>query len=192
MSDDDTTKSSGPAARPKPTGLESLRAQLTQSVRERDAAKAALSDQDREEIELRRRISEVEQERAKADLERRELDLERRLQKLRAEHPEWMIDGLIIEQYEHSFILRANHRAYDEWSTQIAKAAHSKKIDRAAESRKFAAHCVVDWNGDDVSTDISHRAGELVTFLKNNAGIVDAIVNAGARLTGAFNRARKS
>lgn len=192
MTDDDTKNVGGPSAAPKSTGLDALRAQLRQAEHDRDEAEAALTDEDREEIEVRRRIAEVEQERAKADLQKRELELERRLQKVREEHPKWMIDGLLIEQYPDSFVLRANHRAYDEWSTQIAKAAHSKKIDRAAESRKFAAACVVDWNGHDVSETISHRAGELITFLKNNAGIVDAIVTAGARLTGAFNRARKS
>ncbi len=174
------------------SGLDALRARLVRAKREKAAIESSMSDADREEMALRRELAAAEEEAKNADLERRELCLERQLELVREEHPDWLLSSLLIEEYDHSFILRANHRAYEQWSEQIAKSANNKKIDRAAEHRRFAAACVVDWNGDDVIADISHRAGELVTFLKNNAGIVDAIVNAGARLTGAFNRARKS
>ena len=188
MDTNDTDTSPAPLGR-----LAALQAQLDAAKASAKAEESQLSDEDREEIELRRKLSAEREKAAELKAERRQLDLDRRLDAARAKDDlEGVpLSGLLIAEYPDAFVIRAHQSAYQRWSEAIAKAGTRKKIDRQAATRQFAVAAVVDWNGHDLSSPLESDQG-LVQYLKKNPGIATSIVNEAATLTGAFNQAQKS
>lgn len=171
--------------------LEGLRAKLAQAESARAMAESAITAEEREEIEIRRSIALAEEQREKAEIEKRELDLERRYEAACEEEPSAKITSLLVDDYPDSFVIRHSSAAYAKWETEITAAANNKKLDKARISRSYAVASVIDWNGLDLSDPMS-PGGDLVEYLKRNPGIVTSIVNAAAKLAGAFSEARKS
>jgi hypothetical protein len=177
-----------------PDRMAQLRARLEQAKVARDAAVSAISDEERAEIEMRRQLSEVDDERDQAEIEKRELELDQRYEAACAAYPDDKITSVLIEEYPDSFVVKHSPRAYAQWEAQITKVTRGrkKKVDKAKISRDYAISSVIDWNGEDLSDPLTSRGGALVTYLTKNSGIVTSIVNAAAGLAGAHSEARKS
>lgn len=171
--------------------IEDLKARLEREKVAAAQAKAALTDEEREEITLRQQIASEAAERAKAELDKRELDLERRLDAARERFPGDRIVSLLIEEAADSYVVRHSGAAYQQWEKQLTAAATNKKIDKTQASLAYALASVVDWNGLDLSDDFA-PAGDLAAHLGQEPGQVTSIVNAAAALAGAFSEARKS
>jgi hypothetical protein len=185
---DDTTTSQSPSR------MVQLRAKLEQAKVARDAAVSAISDEERAEIEMRRQLAEVDDERDQAELEKRELDLDQRYEAACEAYPDDKITSVLIEEYPDSFVIRHSPRAFAQWEAQITQVTRGrkKKLDKPKISRDYTVASVIDWNGEDLSDPLTSRGGALVAYLTKNPGIVTSILNAAAGLAGAHSEARKS
>lgn len=172
--------------------LDELKAKIDAEKAAVVAAKAALSSDDIEEIELRKQLREAENEREAAEQAKRNLDLEQREEAVRDRFPGGKIDALAIRDYPDTFIIMHDAAGYRVWRDQLDKAHTNKKISKTEAAAAYAVKLVVDWNGEtdfDGNSELTHRLSE---YLYANGGIVDAITNAAVVLAGLYREDRKS
>lgn len=192
MSDDNNTTNVKLLDLP-PSRLDALRARLGKAEMARDAAKAALTEDDNKEIELRRQLDAADEERREHELAKREIDVDRREEAAKEHHgPKAKITSLVVEEYPDSFVLMHEAKAFAAWEAKSVAALTNKRLKKAEIGRTYAMASVIDWNGQTDFTLSSPTGGELNNYLKQNPGIVTSIVNAVAKLAGAFQEARKS
>lgn len=178
--------------------LEALKARIEAEQAAAAAAKSALSPEDIEELELRKRLQAAEEERERAEQDKRDLDLARREEAARETNgPDAKITSIAIKNYPDSFVIMHDQAAYKAWRELINKSLTNKKIDKPAAARDYAVAVVIDWNGktDFMADDADGKntvGHNLYEYLKKNDGIVDAITNAAAELAGVFREDRKS
>lgn len=161
-----------------------------------EAAKAALSEDDRAELEQRKTLAELGEQVEEEEKTRRHLDLDRRLDAAQAAlGPTASLEAVSIEKYEDTFIVMRNGKAHASWnqamSSAAAAAAQGKTVDRGSINRKYAVQVIYDWNGETDFTD-PQRTVDLDKFLIANPGVVTPITDAAARLAGIYAEARKS
>ncbi|MEQ9324837.1 MAG: hypothetical protein RIF41_37065 [Polyangiaceae bacterium] len=185
---DTPQKKREPVASPR---LDRLRARIAEEQERLDAIEASISPEDREEMELRRRLREREEEREEREQEARETALARRLEEAKEAFPGEQLVSLAIDGYPDTFLLKHNRSAFVRWNDEIAKSVHNKRLKRPDIMRRWAVGLVIDWNGQDLSDPMSSGA-ELDAYLKEHSGIVTAITNAGGELAGVVGKARKS
>ncbi len=171
--------------------LAALQKQLAAEQLAAEQAKSSISDQDRDEIELRNKIAQAKAEREAAVAEQRDLDLSRRLDAATAAHPKAHLGTCVIEEYGDTFILKHNAGAFSAWQKGIAKSVGSKKFDREKNERDYVVKCVIDWNGLDLSRAMS-PGGDLVQYLTAHPGICSTLANVASELAGVALDARKS
>jgi 23S rRNA G2069 N7-methylase RlmK/C1962 C5-methylase RlmI len=165
---------------------------LAQAKARLEAAKAALTDDDRAEISGRDEIAKIEAEAKAEEIRKRDLDLDRRLDAARAELGEKAgLEAVAIESFPDTFIVQRNSKAHAKWADDIAKASQSGKGDRAAINRAYAVSGIYDWNGV-IGGEDSEFTHKLAKYLTENPGMVTPITNALANLAGVFASDRKS
>lgn len=162
-----------------------------------EAAKAALSDDDRAELEQRKTLSELGEQVEDEERTRRHLDLDRRLDQAQAKlGPTASLEAVSIEKYADTFIVVRNGKAHGSWnqamSSAAAAAVQGKTVDRGSINRKYAVQVIYDWNGDTDFDVNPERTLALEKFLIANPGIVTPITDAASRLAGIYAEARKS
>lgn len=183
----DQTEQAQPAARIDWT------ARLAVAEAKRDAAKATLSTEDKEEIAFRKREAEIEAERLAAEAEARALDLARRLDAMREFFGDGeLVDTVSIEKRPDTFIIKCDSKAHEKWERDSAKSATNSKISTTDVKIEYAVAVVVDWNGQTDFGPTSTHGFALRKHLQENPGIATSIVNAAARLAGLFAEERKS
>lgn len=168
-------------------------ARLKAAEEKRERAKAALSPEDRAEIEAREKLAAIESETRAEEARQRALDLERRLDAARETlGDDALIEAVSIDGRADTFIIQHDPKAHAKWERDTAKAPHNSKLDPVEINRNYAADVVVDWNGEtDFGAGSPHGAA-LNAHLKRNPGIATAIVNKATRLAGLFTEERKS
>jgi hypothetical protein len=172
--------------------LDQLRQKLAAAEVARDVATAALTEDEKGEIELRRELARVEDERREAELDKRTIDLDRRVDAAREAHPDAKITSLLIDDYDDTFVLMHSDKAYQAYEKFLVKSFTDKKVDMTIRRREFAVASVIDWNGTTDFSLSSTAGGELMEHLKRNSGLVSSIAFAAGSLAGANAEARKS
>jgi hypothetical protein len=172
--------------------MSKIEEKLLQAQARRDAARAAITDDDRAEIELRDKIAQIETEAKAEEIRKRDLDLDRRMDAARETLGDKAgLDSIAIEGFPDTFIVLRNSKAHSKWAEEIAKVAQSGKGDRAAVNRAYAVAAVYDWNGE-IGGENPEFTVKLAKYLTENPGIVTPITNALANLAGVFASERKS
>jgi hypothetical protein len=159
----------------------------------RDAAKAAITDDDREEIDARAELAAIEAEKREAEKAKREVDLARRFDVARDELGESaLIAPVSIDGRDDTFVIQADPKAHAKWERELTEAGQNKKLDKTEVGRNYAVAVVIDWNGVTDFSATSLNGHALIEYLKKNPGMVTPLVNAAARLAGFFAEERKS
>lgn len=173
--------------------MSKLETLLAKAEARREAAKSALSDDDRREIELRDRVAEILAEAEAEERKARNLDLDRRLEAARETLGEKAgLEAVAIEGFPDTFIVQRQAKAHARWTEDIAKASQpNAKLDRATVNRAYAVAGVYDWNGE-IGGENPEFTLKLTKYLTENPGIVTPINNASANLAGVFAQERKS
>lgn len=173
-----------------------LTKKLAEAKMRLDEAKAAITEDDREEIAQRAELAQIEEERRDAERLRRDLDLERRLSKARDTLGDVKMKAVTVKEFPDTFIVVRKGKAHAAWTESMSNAAHSKlqgqKIDRGAINRKYATEVVYDWNGTTDFDANPESTRQLVKFLIENPGVVTPLTDAAAELSGVFAEERKS
>lgn len=146
-----------------------------------------------ERAEILRLESEAdEEERAQA---RDRLDA--RVEAYKAKNPGAKVEGLMIESFPDTFVIERNGRAHAQWTEQAQRMAQAGATgrkhtgdDRNTNNRKYAVQCVVNWNGADLDEKSAELSLRLHQYLTENPGIVTAITDVAARLTGVYSEER--
>lgn len=173
--------------------IAALRAKLSQAEAARDAAKAAITEDDRTELAMREQIAKADAERAEEERVRRELDLDRRFDQAREAHPNAKISKLSIRGYEDTFILMHDSKAHQKWVDHKQQIfAGNKKLEGAEVTRDYAVAVVIDWNGIVDWGPTSLHGAELRSFLKAHPGIAMAIQTSALELAGVAEADSKS
>lgn len=173
--------------------IDDLKQKLARAEAAREEAVSAITDEEREEIELRNAIARADEERKAAELARRELELDRWEEEARALHgPDAKIATIMIDGYDDSFVVKHSSKDFKKWEQGVNKSFVDKKFDRDKNARDYAVASVICWNGATDFSLSSQSGGELVAHLTRNPGIVTSITSAAAKLAGAFTEARKS
>jgi len=149
------------------------------------AAKAATSDEARKHREMRSELARVEAEARAEERARLRDDLDQRIEALDSETK---CEGLMVEEFDDTFIVVRNGKAHADWQNSLRRAAKANKspIDSDTINRRYAIACVVDWNGIndfDSNAESTHR---LDRYLIENPGIVTPITDLAGRLAGVF------
>ena len=155
-------------------------------------AESALSDEDKDEIAAREEIAQIEERATEAERKRRELDLDRRMELARVTLEGSALEGVTIQGFPDTFIVRRDGKAYATWVAAIKSEANGKKIDRAEIDRTLVKSCLYDWNGFTDFDVNPQRTVDLSKYLKENPGLVTPLVDAVAKLVGVFAETRKS
>jgi hypothetical protein len=164
------------------------------------AAKAALTEKDREDLTRREELAKLEAEAESEELSRRQLDLARRLDAARDKlGPNAALKTVAVKGYNDTFIVQRNGKAHAAWTEAMSRAQSqealqpNKKIDRGAINRNYAVAVVYDWNGcTDFDALGSTSGNDLIRFLTDNPGIVTPLTDAAVELVGALADERKS
>lgn len=179
--------------------LQALRAKLAAAEAARDAARAALTDEDKAEQVLRAQLAERDEEREQAEKEKRDLALARRLETMQEKLGDAvkLREVVLKDPYpEHSFILRHVGAAYACFEKELGWIANGKKLEIGDVRRKFVTACIVDWNGiTDFTTATASGDSEgyrLAAFLKSHQGAVTMLSNEASELAGLAKEQRKS
>lgn len=161
------------AVGPAPSRLDAMRAKLAAAEKARDIATASITEDERAEIEIRAATARADEEREAAERAKRDLDLARRAERAIEAAPHAKITTFAPQGYSDTFVLQFMSHAHAAWQTAIQAKAQNKAVDIPDTHRKFAAACVIDWNGIvDFNGDAGHR---LNAFLKEHGGIVTGI-----------------
>jgi hypothetical protein len=167
--------------------LASLRARVNQAEAALDASRSAVSDEEREERELRERLARLEDEQRNEDRARRALDLDRRFEEAQAAYPQARLAKLMVKNYPDTFIVKHDGKAFLRWQ-QEARARvtpHGKKGPPAEESTvNYAMAAVIDWNGITDWSPTNTNGHDLRQYLKANPGVATAVENAAYELAG--------
>jgi hypothetical protein len=170
-----------------------LSERIAEAKRRKQVADEAITEADRLEIAQRQQLAEIEGEAKLVELKRRQLDLDRRVDIARSNlGPEIPVRGILMEDYNDSFVVIADGAAHAKWSNSIAMFNATGKGDRLEIGREYARSVVYDWDGqifDDQSSELTHK---LEVRLTEKPGFVSPITNAAADLAGVFAEARKS
>jgi hypothetical protein len=169
-------------------------ARIASAKADLETAKAAISEEDRAEIEARDELSKTLEARQAEERTKRDLELSRRLDAAKEILGEnTPLITVSPKGYTDTFIVRRDGQAHAKWKKAIQeKSSGNKKIDSEEEERKYAASAIYDWNGITDFGITSTRGYELLKFLEKNAGVVTPIVDAAAELNGVFAEKRKS
>jgi hypothetical protein len=162
-----------------------------------DAAKAALTDEDRDELNQRVEIAKIETETEEEERRLRNLDLERRLDSAKDALGESVVEALSVDGFPDTFIIQRNGRAHGKWEDDMSSLNHpdrnkNRKLDRASIYRNYAVECIYDWNGRLVDGSDPKFTLQVHKYLTENPGIVSTITNVAAKLAGVFAENRKS
>lgn len=159
-------------------------------------AKAALSDEDRREIGLRKEIAQTKGEREEEERTKRQADLDRRLDAARVKLPEATFEGVMVKGFPDTFIVRRNGRAHAAWldASSRSHVTGGKRADREQMHKKYAMDVIYDWNG--ITFEDGPRGAnpedtrKLSKFLDENPGVITPITDEAVRLAGVFADAR--
>jgi hypothetical protein len=163
--------------------IEAAKARLAQAT-------SAFSEDDRKEQALREELAKIAEQAEELERVKRELDLARRLDAASEALGSDCVKAVSVRGFPDTFIMQRNSKAYSTYAEKIASAARGVKVDTVLAGRQYAAHCVYDWNG---TTDLDGPSGsQLVTFLAQNPGIVNPLVEVAGELAGLFAEERKS
>lgn len=166
---------------------------IAEAEAKRDAAKKALTAEDRNEIEMRARVAAIDAERIAEEEKRRDVDLARRLDAMREELGEdALLESLAIDGRADTFIVTHDPKAHAKWERDLAGAATNKKMDRVEITRNYAVAVVVDWNGITDFDATSLHGPALRKHLERNPAIATTLVNATVKLAGLVAEERKS
>jgi hypothetical protein len=180
--------------------MKSLSDLLAEEDAKLTAAKASISEKDREEIAQRAELARKREERIKIEEEQRALDLARRLDAAR----ERFADGALLGEVQvpnsaHNFIVKdPGAQAFNELQVGLNKVTVSEldmgktKTTRAAVTRVYAVHAVVDWNGITDFSGATTNGHDLNEFLKAHPAIATQISNVAVDLAQSAAEARKS
>ncbi len=171
-----------------------------------DAAKAALTDDDKSEIAVREEIASLEEERQTVEQTKRDVDLARRLDAAQESLGESAkMRSVSPKEFDDTFIVVRNGKAYSDFRAGLQAIGQGKKLSQSELERKYAVACIYDWNGHTDFSEIltapdkanvkgvSNTMGaELYKYLTENPGVVTPILDAVAELAGVFARERKS
>lgn len=175
--------------------LEQLRARLQQAEAALDASRSAVTDEEREERELRERLARIEEEQRNEERARRALDLDRRYEEAQHAYPQAKLAKLMVKNYPDTFIVKHDAKAFVRWQ-QEARARvtpHGKKAPPAEESTvNYAMAAVIDWNGITDWSPTNSNGQELRTYLKANPGVATTVENAAYELAGSAAEESKS
>ena len=162
--------------------LEQLQERLAQAEQKRDAAVGSITDEEKQEIALRQKLAQLEDERRAAVLDKRRLDLDRREDTAKDEHgPDAKIDSVLLS--EDSFVLLFQPKAYRAWKKVQVRAANDPKVDTDKAEIDFAVACIIDWNGQTdfslaTGSDNTHRLSEHLKKIEVGA-IINALIGVG-------------
>lgn len=176
-----------------------IKAKIAALKAEQDEIEASLAEQ-ADDIAQRDALARQTEATEAARAKRRENDLERQIEAVTAKLGEGAkIEGVIIDGCEDVYVIAHNEKAFQGWQRAVNSL---KKVDRMAESRKYAMALVQVWNGMDVTDPaatprmirgVNTTPGDaLRRHLETNSAQATPITNAGARLAGMFAADRKS
>lgn len=175
--------------------LAALRAKVSQAEAALDAARNAVTEEDRAEMELRAQLARLEEERLAEERSRRAVDLARRFEEAQTAHPTARLAKLSIKNYPDSFIVKHDPRAFTKWQQEarVRIATHGKKgISQEESTLNYAIAAVLDWNGITDWSATNTNGHELRTYLKANPGIATALEDAAYELAGSAAEDSKS
>jgi len=175
--------------------LAALRAKLQHAEAARDAAKAALTDEDRAEIEIREQLARAEDDVREQDRTRRKLDLDRRLEEAQQAYPSAKLAAVMIKGFPDTFIVKHDGKAFARFQQEaVARQTSSgKKGPSFEESRlNYALSVIIDWNGITDWSPTNSNGHDLRTFLKANSGVATPVTDAAWELAGSAAEESKS
>lgn len=164
-----------------------FKARIEAKKKERDAALAALSDDDKTEIADRAALAKLDEEVAEAKIAARDLDLARRLDALQEQHPGVKFRTVVVKNFDDTFIVRHDQVAFAKWQRAI-----NRKGDHEDDTRAYAVAAVVDWNGRTDFAPPSTLGADLHAYFKANTGVVGPVSIEAGELAGIFKEERKS
>lgn len=172
-----------------------LQARIDAAKQKLAEVKARLTEEDQAEIAALKELADIKAECEQEELKQRNLDLDRRvLAAQEALGPDAKIEGLAVQEFSDTFIVKRNGRAHAQWTRAMTNAAATgkKDVDREAINRKYAIQVIYDWNGHTDFDGNTERTKALNDFLVENPGIVSPITDVAGKLAGVFAEERKS
>lgn len=174
-----------------------LEARIAAAEKARDAAKAALTKDDLEEIAGRERLAAIDAERIQAEQEARELSLSRREDNARAKLGDVPIRAVQLKELPDSFIVMdPGAQAYKSYLGRL-QALQKMNKDQSDAHLDYAALAVHDWNGltDWNAVDEAGKAAgaKLRAMLKAHPAAALQLANVAGELAGfAIDERKKS